>query len=381
MKTSRKIGIAAVSPIGILLAIVIASVIISPWWAGNSLAAARGLKRPLVIAHRGASYYAPELTVPSFALARDIGADYVETDVQRTRDGVLINFHDDDLSRTTNAAEVFPGREKDPVGSFTWAELQRLDAGSWFNRANPDRALKGFAGVRIPAFREYLSLLSSGRNRPGLLIELKHPDNYPAIEEEVLAALRAGGWLDNANRVPAAGPVTDGPGRVTVGLGVRRVILQSFDARSLARLKKLAPSVMRNYLVDEDDEKKAGSFDALLDTARTLDAEIGPSGYLAYPWNVGPAHRMNKLVFVYTIDKTWHFMLFSFFGVDGMITNRCDSYLEFIGRAAHAAPAELLSAINKKETPGSTRHRVKRPAAGGYSLPRPVRYWVPLQRQ
>jgi glycerophosphoryl diester phosphodiesterase len=342
MKTSRKSGIALIAMAGIPLAIVIASVIMSPWWTGNRIATERGLERPLVIAHRGASFYAPELTLPSFALARDIGADYVETDVQRTRDGVLINFHDDDLSRTTNVAAVFPGREKDPVGSFTWAELQRLDAGSWFNRENPDRAMKGFAGVKIPSFREYIAVLSTGRNRPGLMIEMKRPASYPGIEEEVCAALRAAGWLDASNRTVAIGPGKDGAGRVTVGLGERRVILQSFDAQSLARLKVLAPSIMRNYLVDVEDRDKAGSFAALLETARSLDAAIGPSGYLGYPWYVGPAHRAGRIVFVYTIDKTWHFMLFSFFGIDGMITNRCDSCLAFLGRAVYASPADLL---------------------------------------
>ena len=342
MKTSRKVVIAAASPALVLLGIVIASVVMSPCWAGNRLAKERGLNRPLVIAHRGASYYAPELTLPSFALARDIGADYVETDVQRTRDGVLINFHDDDLSRTTNAAAVFPGREKDPVGSFTWAELQRLDAGSWFNRENPDRAMKGFAGVKIPLFKEYIAVLASGRNRPGLLVELKQPDKYPGIEEEVLAALRAGGLLDARNRVVATAPGKDNAGRVFVGLGGRRVILQSFDARCLARLQKIAPTVMRVYLVDVEDRDKAGSFAALLETARSVGADIGPSGYLGYPWYVGPAHRAGRVVFVYTIDKTWHFVLFTLFGIDGMITNRCDSYLGFLGRTVYEKPADLL---------------------------------------
>jgi glycerophosphoryl diester phosphodiesterase len=342
MKTSRKIGFAAALMAAVPLAIGIASVIMSPWWSGNNLAAGKGLGRPLAIAHRGASFYAPELTVPAFVLAREIGADYVETDVQRTRDGMLICFHDDDLSRTTNAAEVFPGREKAPVGSFTWAELQKLDAGSWFNGKNPERSRKGFAGLKIPAFQEYLDLLSSGTKRPGLLIELKNPEKYPFIEKEVLAALRDEGRLDDRNRAIDDAPLEGDRGRITVGPGGHSVILQSFDAKSLARLKELAPAIMRNYLVDEDDEKKAGSFEALLDTARSLDAEIGPSGYLAYPWNVGAAHRRGTLVFVYTIDKSWHFALFSFFGIDGMITNRCDAYLDFIGREAQADPREFL---------------------------------------
>jgi hypothetical protein len=51
---------------------------------------------------------------------------------------------------------------------------------------------------------------------------------------------------------------------------------------------------------------------------------------------------MKKLVFVYTIDKPWHFILFSFFGIDGMITNRSDSYLDFIGRGVTEKPSLLL---------------------------------------
>ena len=164
----------------------------------------------------------------------------------------------------------------------------------------------------------------------------------PIFEQQILAELRAGGWLDEKNRVIIVPAPDDTGGRVTVGLGLRRVIFQSFDERSLAILKQIAPSVMRNYLVDEDDEQKKGGFAALLETARALDAEIGPSGYLAYPWNVGAAHRAGRVVFVYTIDKTWHFMLFSFFGIDGMITNRCDAYLDFIGRGASAEPSKLL---------------------------------------
>ncbi len=340
MKTSRKVLIAITPATPILIAIV--SIIMSPPGAGNAIAVHKGLQRPLAIAHRGASHYAPELTVASFALARDLGADYVETDVQRTRDGVLINFHDDDLSRTTNVAEVFPGREKAPIGSFTRAELRRLDAGSWFNKERPDRARKGFSGLAIPTFKEYLAVLSAGRNRPGLLIELKKPERYPSIEREILAELRAGRWIDGEKRVILLPAPDHGGDLVTVGLGKHRVILQSFDENSLAVLKEIAPTIMRNLLVDEDDEKKKGSFSALLDAARALDAEIGPSGYLAWPWNVGAAHRRDRFFFVYTIDKDWHFTLFTLFGIDGMITNRCDAYLDFIGRPAPGKPSSFL---------------------------------------
>lgn len=333
MIRTGKIVAAAAPAIVIPLAIVIASLIMSPPRAGNAIAAAKGIRRPLAIAHRGASFDAPELTAASFALARDIGADYVETDVQRTRDGVLVTVHDDDLSRTTDVAAVFPGREKDPVSSFTWSEVSRLDAGSWFNRSNPGRARKNFAGQRIPSFDEYLALLSSGHNRPGLLIELKNPARYPGIESQVLSALRARGWIDGNNRIRASEKKKMAePGGIPAGLGRHRVILQSFDEGSLARLAKAAPGIMRVRLVNEGDLKRYGSISALLERERDCGAEIGLSGYIAYPWNIGTAHRRGRLVFVYTIDRPLHFMIFSFFGVDGMITNRCGAYLEFLGR-------------------------------------------------
>ncbi|EPM99942.1 glycerophosphodiester phosphodiesterase, partial [Pseudomonas syringae pv. actinidiae ICMP 18804] len=74
--------------------------------------------------HRGASFDAPEETIPAYTLARDLGADYLEMDIQRTKDGVLIALHDDVLERTTNIAQVFPTRVKDPVSTFTLAELK-----------------------------------------------------------------------------------------------------------------------------------------------------------------------------------------------------------------------------------------------------------------
>ena len=84
---------------------------------GKELAERLGLPRPAIIAHRGASYLAPEETGPAYLLAREMGVDYLELDLQRTKDDILIALHDDDLRRTTNITEVFPGREMDTVDS------------------------------------------------------------------------------------------------------------------------------------------------------------------------------------------------------------------------------------------------------------------------
>ncbi len=79
----------------------------------------------LNIAHRGASGYAPENTRVAFGLAIEMGADMIETDVQSTRDGELVLFHDTNVDRVSDGAG--------PVANFTLAELRRLDIGGWYD--------------------------------------------------------------------------------------------------------------------------------------------------------------------------------------------------------------------------------------------------------
>jgi glycerophosphoryl diester phosphodiesterase len=108
----------------------------------------------LVIAHRGASSYAPENTIAAFDLALQMGARHLELDVHLTRDDYLVVIHDDTVDRTTNGTG--------PVASQTFAALQGLDAGTWFGEA--------FVGVRIPTLAE---VLTRYQGRMHLHIELK----------------------------------------------------------------------------------------------------------------------------------------------------------------------------------------------------------------
>ena len=94
------------------------------------------------IAHRGARSLAPENTMPAFIKAWQTGAHGVETDVSVTSDGQLILFHDETFIRTTNIAEIFPKRKKDPVHTFNLEEIQTLDAGSWFIEDDPFATIK-----------------------------------------------------------------------------------------------------------------------------------------------------------------------------------------------------------------------------------------------
>ncbi|OYT17364.1 MAG: glycerophosphodiester phosphodiesterase [Bacteroidetes bacterium 4572_77] len=111
----------------------------------------------IVIAHRGSTYWTPEETEAAYRWARNIGADYLEVDIQRSKDGVLLALHDEDLCRTTNIEQHFPQRKTESANSFTYEELMELDAGSWFNKANPERKREGFTSdahrilVNMPA--------------------------------------------------------------------------------------------------------------------------------------------------------------------------------------------------------------------------------------
>ncbi len=181
---------------------------------------------PVNIAHRGASAYAPEHTLTAYRLALEMGADYVEQDLQLTRDRQLVCLHDATLERTTDVEEVFPDRavtvETDggprrvwPVAAFTLDEVKQLDAGSWFGAE--------FVGVRVPTLQEAIDLV---RGEAGLYMETKDPETYDALglamEEELVRVLAANG-LD------AAATRTATP-----------IFVQSFSPASLRRLRDLA---------------------------------------------------------------------------------------------------------------------------------------------
>jgi len=192
-----------------------------------------------LVAHRGASAYAPEHTLAAYQLAIEMGADYVEQDLAVTRDGVLICLHDASLERTTNVEQLFPDRVTTQTiegktrrawlaNDFTLAEIKTLDAGSWFD--------KKFAREKVPTFDEAIALI---RGRAGIFPELKTPEIYAGrdvrFEELVAAALDKHGL-----RGAKADPKTP-------------VILQTFgepSARTLAKIKIGVPVVL---LLNNDD--------------------------------------------------------------------------------------------------------------------------------
>lgn len=119
----------------------------------------------LVIAHRGASAYAPQNTVAAAREAVSRGADALEADIRQTRDGHLVALLSPSLAPTTNIEQVFPQRRPWQVESFTLAEVRRLDAGSWFG---PE-----FAGDRVPTLSELADALDGSDVK--MIVDVKAP--------------------------------------------------------------------------------------------------------------------------------------------------------------------------------------------------------------
>lgn len=263
------------------------------WVVGQPPAAKS--KRKILVAHRGASAYAPEHTLEAYRLAIEQGADYVEQDLQITRDGVLVCLHDATLERTTNVEEVFPDRyRRNPAGSefdtsprrwyvadFTLAEIRQLDAGSWFDQR--------FAGARVPTWQEAIDLI---RGRAGIFPETKGPESYRDrgfdMERLVMETLRRNG-LDQ----PGADPRTP-------------VIIQSFSAAGLRKLRhQLKCRLPLVFLIGSDPQgspqgrwlDRSG-----LKRVRSFASGIGPSKSLvaANPRLVAEAQQLGLTVTPYT---------------------------------------------------------------------------------
>lgn len=216
---------------------------------------AAGAKK--LVAHRGASAYAPEHTLASYRLALQQNADYVEQDLAVTKDLVLICLHDESLERTTNVEELFPdrgvvdpatGRKQWLAVDFTLAEVKQLDAGSWFDAR--------FAGERIPTWEEAVSLVGTAA---GLYPELKTPALYRARGIDQTALFVESVKRLNLQARPAGS-----------------LIVQSFDDQPLKDLARRLPALPRTFLIDNRDGARWLTDEGLAEIA-TFATGIGPA--------------------------------------------------------------------------------------------------------
>ena len=226
---------------------------------------------PWVIAHRGASAVAPENTMAAFRRAVEMGAECIETDLHLSRDGRLVILHDATLKRTTNGDGL--------VKNFTFSELRRLDAGSWFS---PD-----FAGERIPTVDELLDL--AGQTDLSLYLEIKGGAGY-GVERAVISALR---------------------GRKES----KAAVVLCFDASVLDRMHQLDRLLMTGLLFE------SGGEDMVREAVRVGARQIAPRGDCVTPELMEDAHRRGLKVVAWTIDDPVQMRALAAAGVDGIMTN------------------------------------------------------------
>ena len=234
--------------------------------------------RPLVIAHRGASAYQPENTLPAYALAVEQQADMIEIDLHTTRDGAIVVTHDDDLSGLGGQGEI---------ADASLSQVRALDAGG---------------GESVPLLEEVLDAYGA---RIPFNLELKQPRRgpYPEMEARTLAQVRKRNLLS-------------------------QTLFSSFFDPVLQRLRELSPEARIGLLIS----RRAP--DGWVARARSLACEaLNPEAVLVDAEMVERAHGEGLSVFPFTVDGPERMARLLELQVDGMFTNRPD-------RLRHLLPLE-----------------------------------------
>ncbi|WP_198663327.1 glycerophosphodiester phosphodiesterase family protein [Jiangella endophytica] len=287
-----------------------------------------GLERPIVVAHRGACGYRPEHTLAGYQLAIDLGADFLDTDLQLTRDGVLVARHDAELSASTDVAErpefahrrrrgLVDGRELTGwfVDDFTLDEVKSLYARERIPRLRP--ANQAYEGrLRVPTFDEIITLAVEGgrrRGRPvGLYPELRHPTYYAdrgmSADDALMAAL-LGFRLERAG----------------IPVFVRSYepsVLRRLAARTSVPLVQLVDSTGRPFdweraedgrrfvdLLTPTGLREVASYATVLGAHKSLVVPRDPEGRLGHPGRlVSDAHHLGMAVHAWTFRNENSFL-------------------------------------------------------------------------
>jgi glycerophosphoryl diester phosphodiesterase len=267
----------------------------------------------LNIAHRGASGHAPEHTLAAFDLAFAWGADYLEQDLQMTRDGVLVVLHDDTLDRTARgpAADC-----SGPVIEKTLEQIRRCDVGAWFNERHPQRARAEYVGQRIPTLAELFERYGDDAN---YYIETKNPEAAPGMERALLEL------LDRfALREPAAQR--------------RQVLIQSFSEESLRLIHALDPRLPLIQLVRsrESGRRTRQRLAAIAEYA----VGIGPARGNVDAVLVTSARARGLDVHPYTVNDPREMRRMEALGVDGIFTDFPDRLAALRAASPDAAAGE-----------------------------------------
>lgn len=227
------------------------------------------------IAHRGASGHAPENTLAAYRLAAEMGAKFIETDLQVTRDAWIVAMHDPTVNRTTDG--------RGHISKMTLAELRALDAGAWFECANG----RSFAGERVPTLEEILSFAREAD--VSFYLELKTSESW-TMERSLAGALASSGELARATVI-------------------------SFDPAVLLSLRRIERLAMTGMLVE-----RAG-LDSIQEAVSIGARQLLPRANRVTPEFIMAARRADLKVVAWTVNEPEEMRTLITNGVDGIITD------------------------------------------------------------
>ncbi|WFA05203.1 MULTISPECIES: glycerophosphodiester phosphodiesterase [Bacillus] len=252
----------------------------------------------LNVAHRGASGHAPEHTLLAYELGQKMKGDYIEIDLQMTKDGELVAMHDETLDRTTNGT----GYVKD----YTLEEIKKLDAGSWFNEKYPELAKPVYAGLKVPTLEEVIQRFGKSAR---YYIETKSPEVYDHMEEKL---------LDILDQYKLTGP----------NLRSSKVIIQSFSPESLKIIHQANPNIPLVQLLWYD--KPASITDAELEAYQSYSVGLGMNYDRIDQAYVQKVRSHGLLIHPYTVNEKEDMKRLLDWGVTGMFTNFPDRLQEVL---------------------------------------------------
>lgn len=231
-------------------------------------------RKPIIVGHRGALDLAPENTMPAFEAALHAGADGVEFDVQRTIDGHLVVFHDEDVSRVTDGTGKLP--------RMTLQEARSLDAGVKFDAR--------FKGTRVPTLAEFFDWVRG--NDLLLFLELKEPFLFPGIEQEVADMIREYGLVD-------------------------RVQVRSFYHANLLKFHTVAPEIAISELW----------LNHLPWFGEIVYSTLNVMGSLCTEAFIADTHALGRKVTAWVVDDLELARNLKAWGIDGLTTNNPEKLL------------------------------------------------------
>jgi len=245
----------------------------------------------LIIAHRGASAYTTAHTLAAYEMAIQMGADYIEIDLHMTKDGKLVALHD---------SSVILNDVQQAVADVTFDEIQLHSPGQELSKNPLSYAFPNFEDLRVVELSEILDRFGDTVN---YYIEIKSPELYPRIEEELLLQLGERHLLNRDDLIP-------------------KVIIQSFDADSLKEIHAMDPSIPLTQLYKFS--KKAKLSKKALKELSKYASGVGVNVHAVNLDFIEAMHNKGLLVIPYTVNDEQTMRHLMILGVNGIFTDRPD---------------------------------------------------------